>query len=184
MERSESYNLRDVSYGGTVIDRSDVARFWAKVRRSGPDACWLWTASTWRNGYGQFRVQLPGGAGKQKTCGAHQVAYAVSHGSIPLGAHVLHKCDVKRCCNPQHLFVGTHADNMRDASAKGRLSVQRPSGQKVTDEQIAEMVELRRSGLTLEAIAGRFDVSRSYVSFIVRGLRRQYRPQVAQRVAS
>jgi hypothetical protein len=97
---------------------------------------------------------------------------------------VLHKCDVKRCCNPQHLFVGTHADNMRDASAKGRLSVQRPSGQKVTDEQIAEMVELRRSGLTLEAIAGRFDVSRSYVSFIVRGLRRQYRPQVAQRVAS
>jgi transposase len=62
--------------------------------------------------------------------------------------------------------------------------VPRPGRQKVTDEQIEAMTDLRRGGMTLEAIAQRFDVSESYVSFIVRGLRRQYRQRVAQRVAS
>lgn len=56
---------------------------------------------------------------------AHRVAWELTHGAIADGLFVLHKCDVPLCCNPQHLFLGTQLDNLRDASAKGRLRVAR-----------------------------------------------------------
>lgn len=72
--------------------------------------CWLWQRST-KNGYGRF-----GDGGRFY---AHRESYR-AHVGDPGKLWVLHKCDVKRCCNPEHLFLGTHTDNMRDARAKGR----------------------------------------------------------------
>ncbi len=85
-------------------------RFFAKVAKG--DGCWLWTGATdarygtiWANG---------------KNRKAHIVSYELHVGAVPPGLEVMHKCDTPRCVNPDHLTVGTHADNLRDCVAKGR----------------------------------------------------------------
>jgi hypothetical protein len=159
-----------------VVQRSVdlAARFWSKVQRGAPQACWPWAGSLTENGYGQFIV-------KNWPTGAHRVSWELSHGPVPADKHVLHRCDNPPCVNPAHLFIGTRFDNMQDAASKGRFPRTRPWLHKVTDEQIEEMVRLRQSGLNLVQIADRFNVSKSLVSLAVRGLRRQYREMPAQR---
>lgn len=96
-------------------DSTIRARFWSKVDRSGgPDACWLWTATVKSTGYGEIKY-------RGVHWGAHRLAYVLEVGPIPDGMWVLHRCDNRRCVNPAHLFLGTHTDNMRDASGKGRI---------------------------------------------------------------
>lgn len=96
-------------------------RFWAKVKRE--DGCWEWTAHIDDWGYGVFRVN-------RKLCKAHRVSWEWENGPIPDGSLVLHRCDNPKCVRPDHLFLGTPKDNMRDASAKGRLIQQKdPSKQ-------------------------------------------------------
>ena len=87
----------------------DVERFWSHVDRSGD--CWTWTRST-SNGYGSFRVN-------RRTYKAHRIAWLLTNGD-PGPWHVLHSCDVRACCRPEHLWLGTNADNTADRVAKGR----------------------------------------------------------------
>jgi hypothetical protein len=78
------------------------------------DACHLWTAQLDKDGYGQFSIR---GVNKFQ---AHRLAYEFFVGPIPTGKIVMHTCDRPRCVNPDHLRVGTQADNMRDKMQKGR----------------------------------------------------------------
>lgn len=88
------------------------ALFQAKIK-SDPSGCWLWTGFLSKLGYGELTRH-------GKKAAAHRVAYTIWIAEIPDGMHVLHKCDVPACCNPEHLFLGAHADNMRDMAQKGR----------------------------------------------------------------
>lgn len=98
-------------------------RFWSKVDKNGPIAshapglgqCWIWTGST-SEGYGQINV----GGGDGRHDWAHRVSWEIHHGPIPDGLWVLHRCDNPSCVRPDHLFLGTVADNNRDMIAKGR----------------------------------------------------------------
>ena len=92
-------------------------RFWAKVNKT--DGCWLWTGSRDTSGYGLFRRN-------GKLAKAHRLSYSLDRGYDPW-LLVLHRCDVRACVNPAHLFQGTALANARDRSAKGRHGV-RPSG--------------------------------------------------------
>lgn len=95
-------------------DNATVARrFWSKVARLGADECWPWLAFRDRDGYGRFSI---GGTDMS----AQRAAWALTSGEIPKGLHVLHDCDNPPCCNPAHLFLGTHADNMKDSARKKR----------------------------------------------------------------
>jgi hypothetical protein len=85
----------------------------ARYKTNGP--CWEWTAAKDRCGYGRIWHN-----NTNQT--AHTVAYTTFVGSIPDGRHVLHSCDNPSCINPDHLSLGTHADNMRDKSIRGRIS--------------------------------------------------------------
>jgi len=104
-------------------------RFWEKVKKG--DGCWEWTAATSR-GYGTFNLGR-----RQGTRGAHVVAYELKVGPTE-GGFVLHQCDNPACVRPDHLFLGTNADNMRDMSSKGRSASQKktacPAGHPYSEE--------------------------------------------------
>ena len=98
----------------------------------------------------------------------------MANGPIPVGQHVLHACDVPLCVRPDHLFLGTHRQNMEDAARKGRLHVPRPKRQKVSDAEVSQIFTLIASGHTQVYAATRFGVSKGFVSMLVKGKRRQY----------
>lgn len=83
--------------------------------------CWLWTGSN-NQRYGIVSRLVNG---KRRQMRAHRFAFELFVGPIPRGSVVCHKCDTPLCVNPDHLFVGTQADNLRDGILKGRISVGR-----------------------------------------------------------
>lgn len=102
-------------------------RFWLKVDRSNPDGCWLWIAAVDGKGYGLLAEKTPGSK-RVRVHKAHRYSWELVHGPIFGGLFVLHRCDTPECVNPDHLFLGTHADNMRDMVAKGRWKGGRKRG--------------------------------------------------------
>lgn len=152
----------------------DGCRFWAKVRR-GPN-CWEWTGS--RSGgrrgmrdYGQFSI---GPREARTPIGAHVFSYQLHNGPVPEGMEIMHLCHNCLCVRPEHLAVGTHAENVRMSARAGRLSVPRPRRQKLSDEECADIVAYVRShgrGASQE-MAHRYGVSTTFVSLLVQGKRR------------
>jgi hypothetical protein len=93
------------------------ARFWAKVSPEPNSGCWLWLGAVAPYNYGQFWL------GRLVRC--HRLVYETLVAPVPADAKVCHRCDNPNCCNPDHLWLGSHSDNMRDMFAKGRM-VRRP----------------------------------------------------------
>jgi len=110
-------------YASDVLARE--ADFWSAVNTNvDKTLCWEWTRGTTTRGYGAYTYQAYGRT--YRTC--HQIAY-ILHYKTPLdGKHVLHTCDNPRCCNPHHLYLGTHKDNMKDKLLRGRTNKGMPRG--------------------------------------------------------
>jgi hypothetical protein len=139
----------------------DVIRSSTVINASG---CWLWCRGGFRNGYGSIRVD---GAAKL----AHRVSFAAfrNAGEFP-ELRVLHRCDVRRCCNPEHLFLGTDADNIHDMVTKGRHSFGERCGKSIlTASIVREIRHLSAGGMSYGSIAKHFGVSRSCVAFVLQG---------------
>jgi hypothetical protein len=145
-------------------------RFWSKVQKTGD--CWLWNAAIRSKdcGYGAFRFQRQG---RWTQASAHRVAWELTHGAIPEGQCVLHRCDNKRCCNPAHLFLGTNSDNTQDMLAKGRHNAARGSDSgpaKLCEDDIRYIRFLCGTGQKQDQIGRRFGVSQQTISRIHRRL--------------
>lgn len=129
------------------------------------NGCWIWKGSTFPSGYGQ--VQFNG-----KRVPTHRLSYLLFIGPIPDGLEICHKCDVRPCGNPAHLFVGTRTDNMQDCKAKGRLKPGVSRGEKHGAAKLTEgaVIAIRESGESTNAeLAEWFSVSVSTIQRIKRG---------------
>ena len=127
--------------------------------------CLLWLGDIYKaTGYGHFFSR------RSPHCLAHRFAYALAYGPIPKGLHVLHTCDIPLCVNSQHLFLGTHLENMRDRNNKGRTARgERIASAKLTQKQVLQIRALaKKRTLTYGEIGQRFHTSRDNVSAIVR----------------
>jgi hypothetical protein len=128
-------------------------RFWSKVDKT--ENCWNWTAGTYEKGYGLYSI-------KNRNYRAHRVSYEMHKGPIPEGMLVLHQCDNPRCVRPDHLFLGTNADNMADKIAKGREAHVGAPGSanglaKLTEDQV---IAIRQEAGTHQQVADKYGVSR------------------------
>lgn len=90
-------------------------RFWSQVDKSGE--CWVWTGTRTRDGYGKIGYRVDG---RYLSLRAHRVSWALHRGPVPKGRSVLHHCDNPACVRPEHLYLGSQADNMRDLRVRGR----------------------------------------------------------------
>lgn len=143
--------------------RSTLAeRFWSKVDVD-PDGCWLWNASLSDKGYGKIGL---GGRGRGHVP-AHRVSWELANGPIPDGLWVLHRCDVRRCVRPDHLFLGTVTDNQLDMARKERWKNQHPT--RLTAELVREIKKRRRSGERRVDLAREYGVTEGTIGRIMRG---------------
>lgn len=143
-----------------------LERFTKYVGKPLPNGCIPWTGQLQPNGYGR----LGGGSTRSwKGIGAHRLAWEFAYGEIPKGLWVLHRCDNRRCVNPNHLFLGTSRDNTADRVKKGRGAKGRSINTvKLTEKAVLKIREAYATGkISQVALAKKFGVTQSNVSSIV-----------------
>lgn len=160
-------------------------RLWKMVSKEpgqGPEgACWEWQGGTSSNGYGKIKVYRQG---RKTSAGTHVAAYELTYGPVLKGLCVCHRCDNKRCCRPDHLFLGSVAQNNADSAAKGRQAKgekngavrhfeRRPRGEenansRLTEDKVREIRRCHDLGTTQGDLAVRMGVARTTISAVVR----------------
>lgn len=149
-----------VSYKGISLED----RFWSKADKTGE--CWNWLYSKNEYGYGHFYYN-------GKTFTASRLAWKLTNGEIPLGLEVCHICDNPACVRPQHLYLGTHKENMRESFRKKRSRIPGLKGEahyktKLTLEQVEEIRSECTKGVQQKFFALKYDLSPSAICSIVR----------------
>jgi hypothetical protein len=137
------------------VTKTPEQRFWDKVNRGSLDDCWEWQGSL-HKGYG--RIQYNG-----KGIPTHRLAFILTNGELTKGLHVCHKCDNKKCVNPNHLFLGTHEQNMKDMCQKGRQAKgERVNNAKLTEPQAKAILTMKGSKTPLH-VAKEFGVDQATI---------------------
>jgi hypothetical protein len=153
--------MKDYSFEERSIE------FWKRVNKT--DGCWEWTGAMLLTGYGQMLWV------DRKCAKAHRISWIIENGNIPDGMCICHHCDNRKCVRPDHLFLGTIADNNRDMDAKGRRVNSPQIGSKhwkarLSDSDIVEIRKLHwKDGVMHKDIAAIYGVGVKYIARICRG---------------
>lgn len=152
--------------------RPFTVRFWEQVEKT--ESCWNWIGACGRGGYGAIGREFHGK--KALTIRAHRASWEIHFGPIPDGMLVCHKCDNPPCVNPSHLFLGTHEDNAKDRSAKGRNYTQCDNrGERGGNARLKEsdIFHIRNSypKISINELAAAYKMHPTHISMIIRRLR-------------
>ena len=131
------------------MEQRHIDRFWKHVNKT--DSCWIWTSST-HNGYGRFKL-------KGKEISAHRFSKLIA-GEDPTGWQVCHKCNNPSCVNPEHLYLGTHADNMHDKVVCGNSHYK---FKREFLESIQPEFEQAQQDKTVSKMAQKYGIDRTYL---------------------
>jgi len=159
------YNASTRSNTGDLDVKTRQEKFNSRYERVTESGCWIWSGGMNAYGYGSFWDMDYGRARR-----AHRVSYELYKGFIPDGLLVLHKCDVPVCVNPDHLFLGTHQDNMDDKIKKGRQAKGENNGSsKLTEKEVKEIRDkyVPRK-YTQRMLAREFNVSQVAIGCVIR----------------
>lgn len=130
-----------------------IERFLKYVNKK-ESSCWEWIGSIQtKTGYGQFYLN-------KKNISSHRVSWILHEGEIPKGLCVLHKCDNRKCVNPDHLWIGNHKENTRDMIEKGRIFIQKSI---MNDQQKSQCIQLYKKGIKKKEIASILGVNQKRV---------------------
>lgn len=136
-----------------------VTKLISRVKIDEETGCWIWQGAKNNKGYGKIGVNYKGWL-------VHRLSYSLFRGEIPPGILVCHKCDVRLCCLPLHLFLGTHQDNLDDAIAKKR---HHNGCRKLSDEQVISLTERYAAGERSTDLAKEYGISSGNVYSIATG---------------
>ena len=165
-------NSEFIGNAGRPANTPDV--LWSKVNQKGPDECWLWNGYKNEQGYGRTWIN-------DKGYYAHRVIFNLAFPNvIEISApkdtdktgFLLHKCDNPSCCNPSHLFIGSHWDNMADKVKKGRspdFSGDNGPRCKLTMQQANEIRQRRKNGVSAKQLAVESGISLSSIKTLLAG---------------
>lgn len=135
-----------------------LAKFWGQVDVGLDCECWPWRGRSNAGGYGRHDAAM-----------AHRVAYTLVNGEIPDGMIIRHNCDNPPCCNPKHLLVGTHADNMQDCISRKRIAHGAKQHKTSITAEDALYIRKNPDRMTGRALAAKFGLSPSTISYIRSG---------------
>lgn len=129
-----------------------------------PGGCWEWKGKIHSSGYAVTKDY----DNKNSNIQVHRLSYSIFKGKIPEGLCVCHSCDNRKCCNPKHLWLGTHKDNNQDCLKKGRNSGGQPPGEKnpasrLNEKQVKEIRELLKTKIDRSEIAKKYEISKQTV---------------------
>jgi hypothetical protein len=164
--RVERYKARklgfDVPKLKTGVKQPD---FWSMVEKKSESECWLWTRKLNKWGYGRFRKN-------GFNAMAHRIAYELTFNKNIDGLIAMHICDNPKCCNPNHLVLGSHADNQADKFKKNRQAKGENNGQSLlTKEKVLEArKKYKNGGFTYQQLANEFGVSKDTMQKAIRGI--------------
>ena len=139
-------------------------RFWERVCKT--DACWEWSGCKDKDGYGKI-VRAGGNGPEVRT---HRLSWELEHGPVPEGLKVLHRCDNPSCVRPDHLFLGTTADNQQDMMRKGRSTRgSRSARAKLNEDTVLSILDLLHDGIKQARVARMFGLDKCTINHIWRG---------------
>ena len=146
---------------------------WELVQQGDPNKCWEWQGCKNSTGYGSITIS-------QKVYSAHRIVYALTFPNAidfrapkdkSLKQFILHKCDNRLCCNPDHMELGNYNDNNKDAANKGRSNAPKGANHakaKLTQEQAEQVRSIHKTGLTYVEIGKMFNIHANNISRIVK----------------
>lgn len=148
--------------GGIRVQKPDPISF-IFSKTTVTDSCWLWNGLKRRNGYGFIKY-------KGKSIAVHRFLWMTFFGPLTYDQVCCHKCDVRNCINPAHIFIGTRDENQKDMKAKGRAASGSKNGTaKLTEKDIPVIRKLYSDGIYQKDIAKKYGVTQTIISSIVLG---------------
>jgi len=157
--RLRSINYCSITCKSEAKARDTEHRFWTKVKKT--ETCWIWAGAT-SNGHGVFRPSR-----SRQNVRAHRFIWELVNGRIPNGKFVCHHCDNRPCVRPDHLFLGSHQDNMTDMTTKNRQALGERNGRAKLNAKIIEYVRSRAGIHKHSELAQELGVSIATIRHIV-----------------